>query len=183
MYAVQLKLKQASAVLGAAPKDLQNLAQFGVVKPKRRAGVFLFDTSVLCTARVALFLKDAFGTKTGILSQYTDALAEGMDDFWDWKPDFVIFTSRFPREEVAVQLKVPFRKIAEELEERLGQLPLFRDLPRGRKRPGWKKEFLASLREAAQDLAQVSEKEILDAVRQYRRERKPRPEVTVVAEA
>ena len=183
MHVVQLKLKQASAVLGAASKDLQNLAQFGVVKPKRRAGVFLFDTSVLCTARVALFLKDAFGTKSEILSQYTDALAKHMDDFWDSKPDFVIFTSRFPRTEVTVELKVPFRKIAEELEERLEQLPLFRDLPRGRKRPGWKKEFLASLREAAQDLDQVSEKEILHAVWQFRKQRKPRPEITVVAVA
>jgi len=30
-----LKLKQASAVLKVQPKELQNLVQFGVIKPKR----------------------------------------------------------------------------------------------------------------------------------------------------
>jgi len=33
---VELKLKQASAVLGVDPKDLQNLVQFKVLRPRRR---------------------------------------------------------------------------------------------------------------------------------------------------
>ena|SRR5256885_10817336 len=37
------KLKQASAVLGMPTKELQNLVQFGVVKPRRRRGsIFLY---------------------------------------------------------------------------------------------------------------------------------------------
>ena len=37
------KLKQASAVLGMPTKELQNLVQFGVVKPRRRSGsIFLY---------------------------------------------------------------------------------------------------------------------------------------------
>jgi len=39
-----LKLKQASAVLKVEPKELQNLVQFGVVKPKRvDASIFLTE--------------------------------------------------------------------------------------------------------------------------------------------
>jgi hypothetical protein len=59
---------------------------------------------------------------------------------------------------------------------------LYQDLPRGRKRRGWKKEFLESLREAAQDIGEVSEEEISRTVSAYRRERRT-PEITVVAES
>jgi hypothetical protein len=57
MEAVQLKLKQASAVLGVAPKDLQNLVQLGVVRPRRRADVFWFDANILLQAKIALYVK------------------------------------------------------------------------------------------------------------------------------
>ena len=53
--------------------------------------------------------------------------------------------------------------------------------PRGRKRRGWKKEFLESLAEVAKDIGEVSEEEILRTVRSYRRERRT-PEITVAAE-
>jgi len=36
MMRVELKLKQASAVLGVPPKDLQNFVQAGVLKTRRR---------------------------------------------------------------------------------------------------------------------------------------------------
>jgi hypothetical protein len=38
---------------------------------------------------------------------------------------------------------------------------LYRDLPRGRKRHDWKKEFLESLAEMANDIGEVSEEEVL----------------------
>ena len=40
MQTVQLKLREASAVLGVAPKDLQNLVQFGVLQPQRKDRFF-----------------------------------------------------------------------------------------------------------------------------------------------
>ena len=43
MEAMELKLKQASAVLGVAPKDLQNLVQFKVLRPTRRDSFYWFD--------------------------------------------------------------------------------------------------------------------------------------------
>jgi hypothetical protein len=41
MQNLTLKLKQASAVLGVPPKDLQNLVQLGVIRPVRRNRVLV----------------------------------------------------------------------------------------------------------------------------------------------
>jgi hypothetical protein len=56
-------------------------------------------------------------------------------------------------------------------------------LPRGRKRPNWKEEFLATLKEASQDIGDVSPQDVQRAVREYRTSKKEKPEITVVAEA
>ena len=71
--------------------------------------------------------------------------------------------------------------LEKQVEERMSRADLYRDLPRGRKRRGWKKEFLESLVEAAKDIGEVSEEDILRTVRSYRRERRA-PEITVAAE-
>jgi len=47
MQSLALKLKQASAVLGVPPKDLQNLVQLGVIRPARCNRVCWFDTNLL----------------------------------------------------------------------------------------------------------------------------------------
>ena len=57
-----------------------------------------------------------------------------------------------------------------------------RDLLRGRKRPGWKRDFLAAVREASGALEGLSEKQLAVTIRAYRRER-GRSGLTVVAEA
>jgi hypothetical protein len=66
------------------------------------------------------------------------------------------------------------------------QLPLalaYKDLPKGRKRAGWRKDFLRSVQKAAADLGDISEEKILKTVREYRSGRKKPPEITVVARA
>ena len=73
MQAVQLKLKQASAVLGIDPKDLQNLVQFQVLHPRRRDSVYWFDNDLLLAAKVALYLKESLGTSTEMLARFTEA--------------------------------------------------------------------------------------------------------------
>ena len=70
----------------------------------------------------------------------------------------------------------------EQIEERMSRADLYKDMPRGRKRRGWKKKFLESITEAAKDIGEVSEEEILRTVRAYRRERRT-PEITVAAES
>ncbi len=57
-----LKLKQASAVLQMQPKELQNLVQFGIVKPRRSEGTYVFDTNALLVAKVASYLKESLAT-------------------------------------------------------------------------------------------------------------------------
>jgi len=179
--AQMLKLKQASAVLQVAPKELQNLVQFGVVKAKRTKGTYGFDTGTLLVAKVALYLKESLGTRTSVLSKLMDAFSASNEKLKAENPSYIVFTCRIDPEDEPIKLGVPFRTLEEQIEERMSRVDLYRDLPRGRKRRGWKKEFLESLAEAAKDLGAVSEEEILRAVRSYRRERR-NPEITVAAE-
>jgi hypothetical protein len=181
MKTQSLKLKQASAVLQVAPKDLQNLVQFGVVKPKRSEGTYVFDASALLAAKVALFLKDSLGARSSVLSKLMDAFSASEEELKSENPAYVIFKFWLFAEQEPLKLGVPFRSLGKQIEERLRRTDLYKDLPRGRKRRGWKKEFLGSLREAAKDIGEISEEEILKTVRTYRKERRT-PEITVAAE-
>ncbi len=178
----RLKLKQASAVLQIQPKELQNLVQFGVVKPKRSAGTYFFDTNTLLVAKVAFCLKEYLGTRTSMLSKLMDAFLASEEELKSANPKYIVFKCRLSAEEEPIKLGVPFRALGEQIADRIGRAGLYKDLPRGRKRRGWKKEFLKSLTEAAKDIGEVSEEEILRAVRAYRRERRA-PEITVAAES
>jgi hypothetical protein len=177
-----LKLKQASAVLQVEPKELQNLVQFGVVKPKKSQGTYYFDSSTLLAAKFALCLKDSLGTRISVLSELMHAFSASKEKLEAANPKYIVFTYRIEPEGEPIKLGVPFRAIEKEIEERMSRADLYRDLPRGRKRRGWKKEFLNSLAQAAKDLGEVSEEEVLRAVRSYRRERRA-PEITVAAES
>lgn len=81
----------------------------------------------------------------------------------------------------AVEIKIPVRSLAQELEEQIPLASAYRDLPRGRKRLGWKKDFLWSIQKVAADLGNISEEKILKTVRESRTGRKKLPEITVVA--
>lgn len=181
MTGQMLKLKQASAVLQVAPKELQNLVQFRVVKPKRSEGTYYFDPSTLLVAKVALYLKESLGTRTSVLSKLMDAFSASEEKLKAENPSYVVFTCRIAPDEEPLKVGVPFRALEEQIEERMNRADLYRDLPRGRKRRGWKKEFLESLTEAAKDIEEVSQEEILRTVRTYRRERRA-PEITVASE-
>ena len=69
MQSTPLKLKQASAVLGVPPKDLQNLVQFKVLRPTRRDNFYWFDNRLLLEAKIALYLKESLGTSTEVLAR------------------------------------------------------------------------------------------------------------------
>jgi hypothetical protein len=58
---------------------------------------------------------------------------------------------------------------------------IYRDIPRGRKRKGWKEEFLRTLKDAASDVGDLSEKRIIESVRSYRSASRLQPEVEVVS--
>lgn len=177
-----LKLKQASAVLKMDPKELQNLVQFGVVKPRRSEGTYFFDASTLLVAKVASYMKECLGTRTSVLSKLMEAFSASEKELKSENPKYIVFQCRLTAEEEPIQVGVPFRALGAQIDERMSRAELYKDLPRGKKRRGWKKEFLASLTEAARDIGEVSEEEILHTVRSYRKERRA-PEITVIAQS
>jgi hypothetical protein len=183
MQAVELKLKQASAVLGMPTKELQNLVQFGVVKPRRRRGLYLFDTLCLYQAQVAGHLKLALGTPAPKLTEFVEAFSEFLQRGENEIPDVLVFRSSSRYWTRPVEVRLPFRQLRESLEARLERVDLYRDLPRGRKRPNWKAEFLATLTEASQDIGDVSPEAVERTIREYRTSKKEKPEISVVAEA
>lgn len=168
MQNVQLKLKQASAVLGASPKDLQNLVQLGVLRPPRRSKVYWFDTRLLLQAKVAFYLKESLGSSSDLLARFNAALSENLSATKLERLRDVSLRSRPASGTDAVEIRIPLRSLAMELEKQLPRASVSRDLPRGRKRKGWKKEFLRSLKTAAIEMDDVSEKEILETVRETR---------------
>jgi hypothetical protein len=165
-----LKLKQASAVLQMHPKELQNLVRFGVVKPKRSEGTYVFDTNALLVAKVAFCLKESLGTGTSLPSKLMEVFLASEKEFTSENPKYIVFKCRLSDEENPIKVGVPFRALGEQLQEQMTRADLYRDLPRGRKRRGWKKEFLESLTEAAKDIGEVSDEEVLRTVRAYRKE-------------
>jgi hypothetical protein len=177
----ELKLKQASAVLGVSPKDLQNLVQNRVIQPRRRAGLYYFDRNTLLQAKVVTYLKGALDPSSAYLSKFTKAVAK-LPDFASGQPAIVILKARFYPDAPPLRVMIPLGALAAELERRLPLADIAKDLPRGRKRRGWKREFLKTLWDASGDLEGVSQKEILNAIRKVR-SRPNKPELTVVAEA
>lgn len=75
---VTFKLNRASAILGVRKKDLQNLVQFGVIRPRRRGGLYLFDILSLYEAEIATTLKIALGMSTPRLSEFVRAFSRSV---------------------------------------------------------------------------------------------------------
>jgi len=144
-------------------------------------GTYFFDTSALMVAKVACYLKESLGTRMSVLSKLMEAVSASEGEFKSENPKCIMFNCRLAAEEEPIKLGVPFRAFGEQIEERMNRADLYKDLPHGKKRPGWKKEFLESLTEAAKDIGEVSGEEILRMVRSCRKERRA-PEITVAAE-
>jgi hypothetical protein len=178
MVAMELKLKQASAVLGVSPKDLQNLVQFKVLRPTRRDSFYWFDNRLLLEAKVALYLKESLGTSTEVLALFTRALSNLKDEDVT-SVRYLTLRSLPARGLEPIEVRIPLRDLAKELNEQLPLAAVYQDLPRGRKRPGWKREFTRSLEVAANELSGVTESQVADAIRGFRAEKKRLPEITV----
>jgi hypothetical protein len=180
MEAVQLKLKQASAVLGVPPKELQNFVQFGVLRPRRRADVFWFDTNLLLQAKIAFFVKASLRPPMDYLARMTKEVSRVNLVTTNW--DALLLTASSGTGNTPLEIKVPLGELRKELEACLPFAEVHKDVPRGRKRPGWKQEFLRALQQAGEDIGRVSEQEVAKRVRAYRRARKKQPEIKVVTQ-
>jgi hypothetical protein len=175
-----LKLKQASAVLGIRPKDLQNFVQAGVLRPRRVGGLYYFNRKALVSAKVAVYLKDSLGASTRYLTKFTQAVSQ-VPGFATGETETVRVQAG-ARDEQPVSILIPLRGLVAELDERMPLAEQARDLPRGRKRAGWKEELRVALRQGAVDLEGRTQADIAKTLKSYRRERR-KPELTVVAEA
>jgi hypothetical protein len=175
-----LKLKQASAVLGVAPKDLQNFVQSGVLRPRRVGELYYFNREALLSAKVALYLKMSLGAPTRYLVRFTQAVSQ-VPGFATGKAETVRLQAGAGNEQ-PVSILIPLRGLVAELDERMPLAEQAQDLPRGRKRAGWKEELRAALKQGASDLNGASQADIAKTVKAYRRERRKR-ELKVVAEA
>ncbi|HWB85232.1 MAG TPA: hypothetical protein VG675_13895 [Bryobacteraceae bacterium] len=178
MKTLGLKLKQASAVLGVAPKELQNLVQFKVLRPTRRKSLYWFDHRLLLEAKVALYLKESLGSSTEMLALFTRALSDLKNEDVT-KVRYLCLRSRPARGRKPIEVRIPLRDLAKELSEQLPLAVVYQDLPRGRKRPGWKRAFTRSLEAAANDLSGVTESRIAAAIRGFRAEKRALPEITL----
>lgn len=176
----ELKLKQASAVLGIRPKDLQNFVQAGVLRPRRVGALYYFNRNALVSAKVAVYLKDSLGTSTRYLTKFTRAVSQ-VPGFATGATETVRVQAGAGGEE-PVSILIPLGGLVADLDERLPLAEQARDLPRGRKRAGWKAELRAALRQGAADLTGTSQADVAKTLKAYRRERRKR-ELTVVAEA
>lgn len=179
--ATQLKLKQASAVLRVSAKDLQNFVQFGVLRPSRRGDVFWFDTNLLLQAKIAFYLKESLGPSSAYLAELTKELSRVNLMTIGWKE--LVLSASPGKGKPSLRINIPLNQLKSELDDSMPLAEIIRDLPRGRKRRGWKKEFIATLQEAGDDLGKISDQEILSAVRDYRSGRKKKPEIKLVSQA
>ena len=179
MQAVELKLKQASAVLGVEPKDLQNLVQFKVLRPTRRDGLYWFDNQLLLEAKVAFYLKESLGTSTEVLARFMQALSINLRKAQMKRLRYLWLRSLPARGRQPVEVRIPVRELADEIEEQLPWADVYEDLPRGRKRAGWKRRFARSLEAAAGDLLGVTKSQIVETIGAYRNDKKRLPEITV----
>lgn len=174
---VNLKLKQASAVLGVTAKDLQNLVQLKVINPPRRNSVYRFDRKLLLEAKVAFYLKQSLGSSSNLLARFTKIIFHKTDasQCRNVRIRSVPFAGREP-----VEVKIPVRSLAQELEQQLPRAAMSPDLPKGRKNPRWKAAFLKNVEHAANDLGTVSEQQISREIASYRKLREKLPEITVI---
>jgi hypothetical protein len=178
---VQFKLKDASFVLGVSPKDLQNLVQFGVLRPQRQNRFFVFDSSALLQAKVAFYLKESLGTSVPLLARFTKEIFKNMPVAKSGQARNISILSRPLRGKKPVRIEIPLQALAAELAAQLPATESPRKLVRGAERNRWKEEITRTFAEAADDLKGITEREILDEIKRYRAERRKSPEITVVA--
>lgn len=174
----ELKLKQASVVAEVPPKELQNLVQFKVVRPKRRGRAFWFDRQTLLQAKCAYYLKQTLGASTAYLTGFVQALTAQTDLV---KERASVRIESSPRAGLPpVGIIVPVGMLRRQLDARLPLADVAKDLPPGRRPRGWKQAFLQSVRDAAREMPAMTDDEILNVVKQSRRMRS-RPEIVVAA--
>ena len=126
------------------------------------------------------FLKETLGSSSDLLARFTETFSKNLGKIKMADLGDICLRSRPLNGTSAVEIKIPVCSLARELGDQIPLASVYKDLPKGRKRAGWKKSFLRSAQRAAADLGDITEEQILKTVREYRLGRKKPPEITVV---
>jgi hypothetical protein len=97
------KLKQASAVLRLPPKELQNLVQCGVVKPRKLDDTYVFDEETLLTAKVAFNLKVSLGIRANVLVRLIDVFRTSEKRFRRKNAEYIVFNCQTSKDEEPIR--------------------------------------------------------------------------------
>lgn len=181
MRQVQLKLREASAVLGVSPKELQNLVQFGVIEPKREDRFHVFDAGTLLQAKVAFYLKDSLGVSVPMLARFSKALAKHSRPTRTRPLSNVSIRSMPAQGPEAVRVEVPLMALAAELNSRLEQSTRGSSGTGTQSREEWRSAALRTFEAVSEELGDVSQAEIRKDIQSYRAEKRRVPEITVIA--
>jgi hypothetical protein len=126
---VAFKLKQASAILGLPKKELQNFVQFGVVRPQRRGGLYLFDIQSLYEAEISAALKTALGMSTPRLAQFIRAFSRSVRPRRGNRKG-VIFRVRSSGRNINVEVAVRVARLDLKIKQAVGLVHLAADRSR-----------------------------------------------------
>ena len=168
MRVVHLKLKQASAVLGVPPKELQNLVQHGVLRPRRGGHAYYFDSKLLLLAKIAFYVRASLRSAIWFLAILTKELSRV--NLIDTTFEELLLTSSASPKCPPIQIKIPLRELMMELEESIPFAALVHDLPRGRKN---------RIHKEAENPNTTSDRAIVRRATSYRT-RRNKPEIKLV---
>src|SRR5579871_3029622 len=118
MEAVELKLKQASAVPGGGPERSSETSPVQSPRPARRDSMYSFNNRLLLEAKIALYLKDSLGISTDVLTLFARALSS-LSDERVTKARYLSLCSLPAKGRGPIEVRIPVRELANELKERL----------------------------------------------------------------
>ena len=126
-------------------------------------------------------MKESLGSSNELLSLCTDAVSRRIGKEGPKSRRFLSLRSLPPRGQKPIEIRIPLGSPACEVQEQMPRSVAAKELPRGRRRAGWREEMSRALGESAKQIGDVSTREILVAVKADRRRRRGLPEVTAVA--
>jgi hypothetical protein len=135
---------------------------------------------MLLQAKVAFYVKASLRPSTEYLAQLTKEISRFDLVTAEW--DNLLLTCSPGKGRPPMEIKIPLSDLKKELEEARPLAEAARDLPRGRKRSGWKEEFLTAIKQAGNEIGEISEDDIRRTLHAYRSERKKQPEIKLVAQ-
>jgi hypothetical protein len=160
----KLKLKKAGFVLGISPKDLQNLVQFGVLRPRRQDRFFVFDSPTLLQAKVGFYLKESLDSSAPLPARITKEIFKDMPVSKRGQARNISMLSRPLRGKKPVRIEVSLQTLAAELEAQISVTESRRNRSKANQRSRWKDEISRTFAEAAEDLKGVAEQEIFGEI-------------------